>query len=118
VRIFSILCFALLLVACSGDPHDTRIPADISKWSTTVRPALQKLTPDEQALFAQYVRRHSTGAAAAGSTGDQADPIPEDITIGKAIAAQRSYLAQGQAKRSDEMTPQDKTGKQRSGQDK
>ena len=98
MRIFSILCFALSLVACSGDPHNTQVPTDISKWSTTVRPALQKLTPDEQALFAQYVRRHTTGAAEAALTGDQADPIPEDLTIGKAIAAQRSYLARNPAK--------------------
>jgi hypothetical protein len=92
VRIFAILCFALLLVAC-GDPHDTTVPADISKWRDTVKPSLQKLTPDEQALFTQYVRRHTTGSAG-GLIGDKADPIPEGMTIGMAIAEQRSYIAQ------------------------
>jgi hypothetical protein len=96
VRIFSIFCFAILLVAC-GDPHDTLVPADISKWRDTVKPSLQKLTPDEQALFTQYVRRHTIGSAG-GLTGDKADPIPEGMTIGKAIAEQRSYIALEQVK--------------------
>jgi hypothetical protein len=91
VRIFSIFCLALLLAAC-GDPHETKVPTDISKWSSTVKPALQKLTPEEQALFTQYVRRHTIGAAG-GLIGDKADPIPQDMTIGKAIAEQRSYIA-------------------------
>ncbi len=98
MRIFALFCFALSLVACSGDPHDTSVPADISKWSTTVKPALQKLTPDEQALFTQYVRRHTLGAAEGGANADKADPIPEGMTIGKAIAEQRSYLARQQIK--------------------
>lgn len=98
MRIFSILCLGLLLAGCGGDPHDTGVPADVSKWSTSVRPALQKLTPEEQALFTQYVRRHTIGAADGGMSGDKADPIPEGMTIGKAIAEQRNYLAQKQVK--------------------
>lgn len=98
MRIFPILCPALLLAACSGDPHDTGVPADISKWSTSVKPALQKLTPDEQALFTQYVRRHTIGAAEGGANGDKADAIPEGMTIGKAIAEQRNLMAREQAK--------------------
>ena len=93
MRIFSIFCFALLLVAC-GDPHDTQVPTDISKWSTSVKPALQKLTPEEKVLFTDYVRRHTKGAAEDGLIGDKADPIPVGMTIGKAIAEQRSYIAQ------------------------
>jgi len=94
VRMFSVFCFSLLLVAC-GDPHDTKVPADISKWRDTVKPALQKLTPDEQALFTQYVRRHTIGEAEGGLIGGKADPIPEGMTIGKAIAEQRSHITQG-----------------------
>jgi hypothetical protein len=110
VRIFSIFCCALLLVAC-GDPHDTKVSADISKWRDTVKPSLQKLTPDEQALFAQYVRRHEIVAGEVGLYGDKADPIPEGMTIGKAIADQRNYIALQQAKESKEKTRKDKTGK-------
>jgi hypothetical protein len=110
VKIFSIFCLALLLVAC-GDPHDTKVPADISKWRDTVKPSLQKLTPDEQALFTQYVRRHTILAGEVGLYGDRADPIPENMTIGKAIEEQRSYIALQQAKESKEKTRKDKTGK-------
>ncbi len=100
VRIISIICCTLLLVAC-GDPHDTKVPADISKWRDTVKPSLQKLTPEEQALFADYVRRH-TITVAGGLTGDNTDPIPEGITIGKAIEEQRSYVARQQVKGPEE----------------
>jgi len=110
VRIFSIFCIALLLVACS-DPHDTKVPTDISKWSTTVKPSLQQLTPEEKVLFSQYTIRHITGAAA-GYIGSKADPIPEDMTIGKAIQEQRNYIAREQVKEPAEKTREDKTEKQ------
>jgi len=97
VRIFSIICCALLLVAC-GDPHDTRVPADISTWRDTVKPSLQKLAPEEQQLFTQYVRRHTILADEVGLHGDKADPIPEDMTLGKAIEEQRDYIAKQQVK--------------------
>lgn len=97
MRTASILCLVFLLAACSGDPHDTRVPADISKWSNVVKPSLQKLTPEERALFSQYVIRHTAGAAD-GYIGSKADPVPEDLTIGQAIADQRSYMAAKLAK--------------------
>lgn len=111
---FSILCCVLLLAAC-GDPHDTRVPADISKWRATVRPSLQKLTPDEQALFAQYARRHTILADEVGLYGDKTDPIPDGMTIGKAIEEQRNYIAKQQARESEEKERKDKSGKQQSG---
>ena len=98
MKIFALFCFALLFVACSRDPHDTIVPMDISKWSTTVKPALQKLTPEERVLFTQYIRRHTTGGAETRSIGDKADPIPADLTIGRAIEDQRSYIASEQVK--------------------
>ena len=94
---FSISCLALLLVAC-GDPHDTKVPADISRWRDTVKQSLQKLSPDEQALFTQYARRHTILADEVGLNGEKADPIPEGMTLGKAIEEQRSYDAREQAK--------------------
>ena len=97
MRIFSILCLAILLAACSGDPHDTKVPTDISKWSKAVKPSLQKLTHEEKTLFSQYAIRHTAGAAD-GYIGSKSDPIPEDMTIGKAIAEQRSYMAREQTK--------------------
>lgn len=100
VKIFAIFCFALLLVACS-DPYDTKVPADISKWSETVKPSLQKLKPEEKVLFSQYAIRHMGGSEVAGLIGDKTDPIPEDMTIGKAIEEQRNFLAQKQVKESE-----------------
>lgn len=97
MRKLSIICCAILLVAC-GDPHDTRVPADISKWRDTVKPSLQKLTPEEQALFTQYVRRHAILADEVGLHGDTVDPIPEGMTLGKAIEEQRNYVSKQQAK--------------------
>ena len=104
VKIYSILCLALLLAACSGDPHDTRVPADISKWSNSVKPSLQKLTPEERVLFSQYAVRHISGAAGAGLIGDKPDPIPDDMTIGKAIEDQRNYIARQHAKEPEKTT--------------
>ncbi|MHB1238792.1 MAG: hypothetical protein ACYCY7_14640 [Gallionella sp.] len=98
MKIYSILCLALLLAACGGDPHDTKVPADITKWSSSVKPSLQKLTPDERVLFSQYVVRHISGSAGAGLIGDKSDPIPDDMTIGKAIEDQRNYIARQHAK--------------------
>ncbi len=95
MRLIAIFYFALLLVAC-GDPHDTKVPTDISKWSSSVKPSLQKLTPEERVLFSQFVIRHLSAAADASN----ASPIPEDMTIGKAIEEQRNYMAQQQAKES------------------
>ena len=109
MKLFAILCFALLLVACS-DPHDTKVPNDISKWSGTVKPALQKLKPEEKVLFSQYAIRHMVGAVG-GVIGDKADPIPEGMTIGKAIEEQRNYIAQEQVKESEKKALKDKTEK-------
>lgn len=100
MRIFSILCLALSLAAC-GDPHDTGVPADISRWRDTVKPSLQQLTPEEQQLFTQYVRRHTILADEVGLNGDKVDPIPEGMTIGKAIEEQRNYIAQEHVKKSE-----------------
>ena len=99
MRLFFIICLAFLLAAC-GDPHETRVPADISQWRGSVKQSMQKLTPEERELFTQYVRRHTILPDEVGLHGDKADPIPEGMTIGKAIAEQRDYIAREQAKAS------------------
>ena len=101
MKIFSIVCFTLLLVAC-GDPHNTTVPADVTKWSGSVKPSLEKLTPEERVLFSQYAIRHTIRAAMAGLMGNQTDPIPEGMTIGKAIEEQRNYLAKHPANGTEE----------------
>ena len=97
MKILSTLCCALLLVAC-GDPLDTTVSTDMRTWRDTVKPSLQKLTLEEQALFTQYVRRHTLVTEEVGLHGDTTGPIPEGMTLGKAIAEQRSYNAGENAK--------------------
>lgn len=110
MKLISIFCVALLLAACSGDPHDTKVPTDIRKWSDSVKPSLQKLTPEEKALFSRYAIRHMDGAVP-GTIGSKTDPIPEDMTIGKAIAEERADEAREQAKQADAKAATDKAGK-------
>lgn len=110
MRISFIIFLALLLVAC-GDPHDTKVPIDIAKWHDTVKPSLKKLPPEEQELFTQYVRRHTVLADEVGLNGDTANPIPEGMTIGKAIAEQRDYIAKQQEQDAKAKARKDKSGK-------
>jgi hypothetical protein len=110
VKPLLIFCVALLLAACSGDPHDTKVPTDITKWSNSVKPSLQKLTPEEKALFSRYAIRHMNGAVP-GTIGSKSEPIPEDMTIGKAIAEERADEAREKAKLPDAKAATDKTGK-------
>lgn len=91
-RISPLFCLAILLAGC-GDPHNTVVPADITQWRDTVRPSLQKLTPEEQVLFTEYARRHTILPDEVGLNGEKADPIPQGMTLGKAIEEQRSYNA-------------------------
>ncbi len=85
--------FAILLlvatVACSN-PKNTKIPKDLSKIDT-LKPALSKLTEEERALFGSYMMTHLMGTAP-GSAGSS-NPVPEGMTIGKAIKEQQAYLA-------------------------
>lgn len=50
--------------------------------------------------------------------GDKADPIPEDMAIGKAIEEQRNYIANEQVKESEGKPPKDKAEKWQSGHGK
>jgi PBP1b-binding outer membrane lipoprotein LpoB len=108
MKIFSIVCVALLLVACS-DPHETKVPADVTKWSATVKPSLKKLTQEERILFSQYAIRHTDRAEMVGLIGSKMDPIPQGMTIGKAIAEQREYLAKHPANASPANEPEEKS---------
>ena len=47
----------------------------------------------------------------AGLIGDRADPIPEDMTIGKAIEEQRNYIAQKHVNESEVKPLKDKIEK-------
>lgn len=82
----------LALTACSG-PKDTPVPKELAAMES-VKPALEKLTPEERELFAGYVMRHTLGAKLGGLfRGKEGPGIPDGMTIGKAIDDQRKFKA-------------------------
>lgn len=87
--------FFLVLVACSG-PMDTPLPSDLTKMES-IKPAMEKLKPEDRDLLAAYIVRHTFGAAMGAAFGVKGEPIPPGMTIGKAIAAQRSFMETAKA---------------------
>lgn len=86
-RITFFLLLIFLLVACS-DPRNTPLPRDISKMES-IKSSLEKISPEERELVAGYIIRHTAGAAFGAAFGLKAEPIPEGMTIGRAIDEQR-----------------------------
>lgn len=73
---YFVLIFVIVLGACSK-PTDTVVPTSIDKMES-IKPKLEKLTPEEKDLFRSYLSDHNT--------------IPEGLTIGEAIDEERNYL--------------------------
>jgi len=80
----------LFLVSCSN-PRDTPLPKDLSNIET-IKPSLDKLSPEERGFVAGYIMRHTIGAAFGSAFGVKADPIPDGMTIGKAINEQKEFI--------------------------
>ena len=92
MRIATILLLAIALTACSR-PKDTPLPRDLDKMDT-IKPAMGKLTAEEQELATGYIMRHTVGAKLGGLlVGKEGPGIPEGMTIGKAIDEQRQFKA-------------------------
>lgn len=92
MRILTILLVSVVLAACSG-PKDTPLPRDLDKMDI-IKPAMEKLTPEERELAAGYIMRHTIGAKLGGLFGGKEGPgIPEGMTLGKAIEEQRKFKA-------------------------
>lgn len=91
------MCFLILLAgaACSN-PHNTALPKDISSLDK-IKPAIEKLTQEEKELLSGYIMRHTIGAAFGGAFGIKAEPIPDGMTIGKAIEEQRGLAEKQKA---------------------
>lgn len=82
----------LVLAACSG-PKDAPLPRDLEKLDS-IKPMIEKLTPEERELVGGYIMRVGVGAKLAGAFGGEEGPgIPEGMTIGKAIEEQRKFKA-------------------------
>jgi len=90
-RLAILLCL-IILTACSG-PKDTPLPRELDKMDS-IKPAMEKLTPEERELVAGYIMRHTIGAKLSGLFGGKESPgIPEGMTIGKAIEEQSKFKA-------------------------
>ena len=88
----SVLLCSAILAACSG-PKDTPLPRELDKMES-IKPAMEKLTPEERELAAGYIMRHTIGAKLGGLFGGKEGPgIPEGMTLGKAIDDQRKFKA-------------------------
>lgn len=103
---YFILAIFIALCACSK-PTDTVVPTSIDKMDS-IKPQLEKLTAEQRDLFAQYVMRHTIGAAMGGMFGIKAEPIPEGITIGKAIDEQRDFLTKEKVREAEEKALKEK----------
>lgn len=85
-----------VLVACSN-PKNTEVPQDLSQVDT-IKPVIEKLSPEERELVGGYIMRHTVGAKMEGLLGGKEGPgIPPGMTLGKAIDEQRKFLSDRKA---------------------
>jgi hypothetical protein len=101
----------LVVVGCSN-PKNAIIPTNIDSMDS-ISESVKKLTPEDRELFAGYFMRHVVGSKMGGLFGIKARPIPEGMTVGKAIDEQRAYLATESAKEADEKALKEKVLKER-----
>jgi hypothetical protein len=95
-RAIAIVLSCLILAACNS-AKNTPLPQELDKMER-IKPAMEKLTPEERELAGGYIMRHTLGAAMSKAFGGKATPgIPEGMTIGKAIEDQRQFLAEQKA---------------------
>lgn len=108
-----IVCLGLCIASlgCSN-PRDTPLPTDLAKMEA-LKPTIEKLQPEERELLAGYIVRHTIGAAFGTAFGVKSDPIPEGMTIGKAIEAQRQFVARQKADEADRKAARAKSEAQR-----
>lgn len=97
MSLFMRICTAMLVLSLAGlmgcsNPKSTVIPKDVSKWDKELKPAIEKLADEERGMFAGYIARAKLGEVF-GSGG-----IPDGMTVGKAIEAQKEWLAKIGAK--------------------
>lgn len=107
------IVFALIVaIAGCSNPKATVVPTSLEKMEA-IKPSIEKLSPDEKDLFAKYVVRHTVGYAMSGMFGIKSDPIPEGITIGKAIEEQREFGKKQEAAEKEEKALQAKLAAER-----
>lgn len=108
---FVVLGLVAVLAGCSN-PKGTVLPTQIDKMDT-IKPAMEKLSVDDRQLVTAYVMRHTLGTSLGGLFGVKADPIPEGMTIGKAIDEQRAFAAKAAADDAQEKALKEKMNAER-----
>lgn len=106
MRTIIALLFLALATACSN-PRNTKLPQDLATMDT-IKPSVEKLKPEERELLTGYIMRHTMGAAIGAAFGQKSEPIPEGITIGKAIDEQRAFLEKERAREAEEKAKKDR----------
>lgn len=109
-----LLILVVLLSACSN-PKDTIVPTTLEKLES-IKPQIEKLTSEERELFQKYLVRHTLGAAMGGLFGVKSEPIPDGMTIGKAIDEQRDLVAITQKKEAEAKALKEKIEAERKAQ--
>lgn len=105
------ILFLVWLAGCA-DPRDTPIPREVEKLES-IKPSVDKLSEEERNLLAGYLTRHTIGAAFGKAFGVPSDPIPEGITIGKAISEQREYIEKRRVVEAEDKAARDNAEAQR-----
>lgn len=91
-----LVLFCAFLVSCS-DVHETLLPQNLEEMES-IKPAMEKLSPEERELATGYIVRHTLAAKLQGAfSGVDGTGIPEGMTLGAAIENQRSFIAERKA---------------------
>lgn len=104
---------SVAIIAACADPLSTQLPRDLEKMES-IKPAMEKLSQDDQALVTGYIMRQTVAAKLGGLFGIPAPiGIPEGMTIGKAIAEQKKFITEQQAKTDTEKKANEKEATER-----
>jgi hypothetical protein len=92
-RSLMVLVAVALLSGCGG-AKDTPLPRELDKMDS-LKPVMEKLTPEERELLAGYVMRTTIGSKmGALFGGKEGAGVPEGMTVGRAIEEQRKFKAE------------------------
>jgi hypothetical protein len=88
-RVFvGMVAASLFTLACTKDPNTAVVPVDLAKWDTELKPSLEKLSEEEQQLFAGYAGRMKASQASGGLG------LPAGQTVGGGVEDQRQFEKQ------------------------
>jgi hypothetical protein len=107
MRIVFVLLIAVFLLVGCGDPKNTVIPQEMSKWDSELKDSIAKLSEADRNVFGAYLIRAKLGEVFGGGG------IPNGMTIGQAIEAQKKWQAELAAKEAEEKALKEKVERER-----